>query len=75
MQTPAKVNMSGLSFTLNTAELGGAISLGAPERNNRVYDNCTFSDNRASDGGAMYLFGGSGVDVVTASVFRHNHAS
>lgn len=67
--------MSSLKFSSNTATLGGAIALGSPENNDRVYDQCTFIDNKALDGGAMYLFGDAGVDIINSSVFRGNHAS
>lgn len=75
MTGPIMVNVSEAKFASNTAELGGAISLGSPDGNSRTYDKCSFNDNKGSDGGALYLFGGSGVDAVTDSVFRDNHAS
>lgn len=67
--------ITGATYTSNTAPIGGAITLWAPNPNERVYDNCIFIGNTAADGGAMYLYGVSGLDVVTGSVFRDNYAS
>lgn len=75
MVAPDQVNMSGSTFVSNEARLGGALSLTSLIHKQRIYHNCTFVNNTAIDGGAMYLYGDAGVDSVTGSLFRDNYAS
>lgn len=70
-----KSSITNASFTSNTAPIGGAIALWSPFSNERTYDDCVFIGNTAADGGAMYLYGDSGRDIITGSVFRENYAS
>lgn len=67
--------ITNATCTSNTAPLGGAITSWAPNPVDRVYDNCIFIGNTAVDGGAIYLYGASGQDIITGSVFRDNYAS
>ena len=75
MIAPDEVNMTGSTFTSNTARLGGAVSLTSLIHNQRTFQNCMFVNNSATDGGAMYLYGDAGVDVVAESLFHDNYAS
>lgn len=68
-------NITSATFTANDAKLGGAIALTSTDNNDRTYDKCVFADNTAEDGGAIYMYGGSGSEFVTDSVFRDNYAS
>lgn len=61
-------------FTANDAQLGGAIALTSFDSSDRTYDKCVFADNTAEDGGAIYMYGVSGSEFVTGSVFRDNYA-
>lgn len=69
-----EVTINNTTFTSNTAKFGGAIYVGAKNFHRRVYDNCIFKDNMATEGGAAYFFGGAGVDYVASSVFIDNSA-
>ena len=75
MAAPLEVRLANVTFASNTAKTGGAISLESTNDDRRVYDNCIFKDNTATDGGAVYFYGGAGVDYVTNSVFFDNYAS
>lgn len=76
LTAPVEVKISNVIFAANTAKNGGAISVDSTTHNDRrVYENCMFEDNMATDGGAVYLFGGAGLDYVTSSIFRNNFAS
>ena len=75
MMAPLEVKLANVTFASNTAKSGGAISLESTNYGQRVYDNCIFKDNVATDGGAVYFFGGAGDDYVTNSVFCNNYAS
>ncbi|CAM9807636.1 unnamed protein product [Laminaria digitata] len=75
IQSTSKSNITNVTCTANKAEVGGAIALQYPSDNDRVYDKCVFADNIAINGGAVYLYGDLGRDVITDSVFRGNNAS
>ncbi|CAM9476657.1 unnamed protein product [Laminaria digitata] len=75
IERTSKSNITSVTCTANKAVLGGAIALRYPSDNDRVYDKCVFADNTAINGGAVYLYGDSGHDVITDSVFRGNYAS
>lgn len=72
---PTDVSIANATFASNTAKFGGAISLDSPTDNRRVYENCVFHDNIATDGGAVHFYGDAGLDYVADSVFRDNYAS
>lgn len=50
-----EVNINNTTFTANTGNVGGALSLGSTNFHTRVYDNCIFEDNTATKGGRGVL--------------------
>lgn len=72
---PDEANIANTVFSSNAAKFGGAIALEGVSHSRRVYENCSFFDNMATDGGAVYFYGGAGLEHVSGSVFRNNYAS
>ncbi|MBR6993074.1 MAG: Ig-like domain repeat protein, partial [Methanobrevibacter sp.] len=71
----AKATITDSTFTGNSADLGGAVSLPGVDQDSLI-ENCTFTDNTASaDGGAIYLWtSGSAAVTVADSTFSGNTA-
>lgn len=69
------VQVSNAGFRWNKASYGGAVFIAGLGGQTTELSTCTFDGNEASDGGAVYFYTGTGVDIVTASVFRGNFAS
>lgn len=74
MMASYEVQITNATFASNTAKIGGAISSSAPNDIRRLFKNCLFYDNIATEGGAVSLYGGAGRDYIATSVFRDNHA-
>ncbi|CAM9517492.1 unnamed protein product, partial [Laminaria digitata] len=70
-----QLECTGVTFELNSAQLGGAIYVVSTGVTLTQFNACVFEQNEAPEGGAMYLATGSGVDKFTSSVFRGNFAS
>lgn len=68
------VQVSGVSFIANSAELGGAVYIALMNEKYTEFTASNFDGNRAADGGAVYLYTGTGVDVFSSSGFRGNIA-
>lgn len=68
------IQIKGVPFESNDAKLGGAIFVVFTEDILTEFSVCVFEGNKASDGGAVYLATGSGVDGFAASGFRDNFA-
>lgn len=72
---PSELSVVAAIFKLNTANVGGAVSVTAVQEEQRTFHSCLFEDNSAAaDGGAMHFFAGGGVDIVSSSTFRSNLA-
>ena len=70
----AKATITGSTFTANSANTGGAVSLAGVDHDSLI-ERCTFTDNTASDGGAVYLWtGGDAAVTVKDSTFSGNTA-
>lgn len=67
-------NVSGSLFSANEASIGGAVFSSDTREDEMVFGACVFEENRATDGGALYLNAFGDVDIVTASYFRGNVA-
>lgn len=63
------------TYSSNNAGLGGAIFVVLAEDQRTEFTTCLFEGNQATDGGAVYLYTGTGVDIFTDCVFRDNFAS
>lgn len=74
LDEPKLLQVSGATFDSNSAPLGGAVYVVSVYDRQTNFDNCVFEGNEAEDGGAFYLYTGSGVDIFTASIFRGNFA-
>lgn len=74
ISSPEQLWVRGTSFVSNTASFGGAIALNSGVDASRTFEECTFEENMASDGGALYLYTSAGQDVVLGSVFLRNYA-
>ena len=72
---PESLDLSGSNFISNQAEFGGAVSLTSTKEETREFGECYFEENRATDGGALYLYTGAGTAAVKDSDFVKNHAS
>lgn len=67
-------HVSNTTFYRNKAKLGGAVYIALASEKASNFSNCMFDGNEGGDGGAVYLYTGGGVDIITSSVFRHNFA-
>lgn len=63
------------TYRSNTAEFGGAIYVALAVDKLTEFSTCLFEGNQATDGGAVYLYTGTGLDIFTDCVFRDNFAS
>lgn len=68
------VKVGHARFLLNNAEVGGGVFLTLVVGQSTNFDKCLFEGNEAKDGGAVYLYTGTGVDVFTECFFRDNFA-
>lgn len=70
---PSKATITNSTFTENSANIGGAVSLAGIDQNSLI-DNCTFTENTAgSEGGALYLWTqNDAVVTVSNSKFTDN---
>lgn len=75
MTSPVEVQITNITFESNAAKVGGAVSMDSPNDNRRIFHNCKFYGNTGTDGGAMSLYGGAGVDYIFDCDFRDNYAS
>lgn len=69
-----QIQVTGVWFVSNNASLGGAVYIVAVDDKQTLFSDCVLEDNSASDGGAVYLSTGPGVDIFDTSVFRNNLA-
>lgn len=67
-------NVSGSLFSAHEASIGGAVFSTNIRGEEMVIDACVFEENKAIDGGALYLNSFGETDTVTASFFRGNVA-
>lgn len=75
IMTPNDVHITGVEFSSNTADRGGAIYMASPEHDTgRTYKDCAFNGNSATAGGAVYLNAQSGTDTVVGCAFDSNFA-
>lgn len=74
----ADLNVDGATFVLNEAASGGGaawvLSMTSIPFQRYLFERCTFEANRATDGGALYLFNSGTTVRVNGSVFRENVA-
>lgn len=71
------VFVEGATFILNEAAAGGASSIVATDQDiflDIYFRWCTFDNNTATEGGALYLFNSAQSVEVHESVFRNNTA-
>ena len=69
------LEVSKVMFMSNKASLGGAVYVAAIEDEKQtIFSECVFERNEAADGGALYLYTGSGADIFNSSIFRKNFA-
>lgn len=71
---PDQVEISDALFKSNIGSLGGAAYIAAVDHNQTVFSACVFEGNEAEDGGALYLYTGSGLDIINSSAFTNNYA-
>ena len=70
----ASATITDSTFTDNSANLGGAVSLPGIDSNS-IIDNCTFTDNTAAaNGGAVYYWSNTADLEITDSTFTGNSA-
>lgn len=74
LSSPETLNVSGAAFASNVANFGGAIALNSGVDEARTFDECTFEENQASDGGALYFYTSAGLERIERSIFRGNYA-
>ena len=74
LSDPDTFNIDDVTFELNEAISGGAVSMASTEEVVGSFYGCRFEDNTASYGGALYLSSGEGNVSVQQSDFINNLA-
>lgn len=74
VSSPETLNVTGAVFASNVANFGGAIALNSGVDEARTFEECTFEENQANDGGALYFYTSAGLETIVRSVFRGNYA-
>ena len=67
-------NVRGTVFKSNEASLGGAVYIVSVTDNQHLFRDCSFEENVAEDGGAVYLNTALAGDIFIGSVFHSNSA-